>query len=186
MQQPHGRSVAAVADTICMRFDYCLEQHWPVQAWLAQCHPRHVLVRHGGRVETRDDWFCEAVWDGEIERGDFDLTDIVAGSGARIRDGRFGLHRDLAHHYVCSRRDVADGEHPDPRRRHDGSAERDRQPDPEEPRRRHPGQPGDGRVVHRRQRGAARNPRLRPGGEQAEGVHGRRRLIPIRGFQHGL
>ena len=71
-----------------MRREYRLEGHWPVQAWLAECHPHHVLVRHGGRVETRDDWFCEAVWDGEFTRGDFDLTDIVAGSGGRLRNGR--------------------------------------------------------------------------------------------------
>ncbi len=39
-------------------------------------------------METTDDWFCEAVWPGEFERGDFDTTDIVAGSGGRIRDGQ--------------------------------------------------------------------------------------------------
>ena len=71
-----------------MRFEYRLEQHWPVQAWLAECHPDRALIRHGGRVETREGWFCEAVWDGEFGRGDFDLTDIVAGSGGRLRDGR--------------------------------------------------------------------------------------------------
>lgn len=70
-----------------MRFEYLQERGWPVQAWLAECHPDHVVIRHGRRVETRDDWFCEAVWDGAFDRGDFDLTDIVAGSGGRLRDG---------------------------------------------------------------------------------------------------
>ncbi len=71
-----------------MRFVYRLEPTWPVQAWLAECGPDGVIVRHGKRVETRDDWFCEAVWDGSFEQGDFDRTDIVAGSGGRIRDGK--------------------------------------------------------------------------------------------------
>jgi hypothetical protein len=70
-----------------MRFEFLHERAWPVQAWLAECHPDHVVIRHGRRVETRADWFCEAVWDGPFERGDFDLTDIVAGSGGRLRDG---------------------------------------------------------------------------------------------------
>lgn len=71
-----------------MRLEYHLEPAWPVQAWLAECHADRVLVRHGRRVETRDDWFCEAVWDGPFAAGDFDRTDIVAGSGGRLRDGR--------------------------------------------------------------------------------------------------
>jgi hypothetical protein len=71
-----------------MRLTYRPESSWPVQAWLAECHPDHVLVRHGSRVETRDEWFCEAVWDGAFGAGDFDRTDIVAGSGGRLRDGR--------------------------------------------------------------------------------------------------
>jgi hypothetical protein len=37
-------------------------------------------------VETRREWFCEAVWDGPFARGDFDRTDTVFGSGARSRD----------------------------------------------------------------------------------------------------
>src|SRR5689334_16648105 len=71
-----------------MRFEYLQERGWPVQAWLAECCPDHVVIRHGSRVEIRGDWFCEAVWDGPFDRGDFDLTDIVAGSGGRVREGR--------------------------------------------------------------------------------------------------
>jgi len=69
-----------------MRLEYRLEPSWPVQAWLAECESNRVLVRHGRRVETRANWFCEAVWDGPFERGDFDQTDIVAGSGGRLRE----------------------------------------------------------------------------------------------------
>ena len=42
----------------------------------------------GTRVEVSDDWFCEAVWDGPFPAGGFDETDIVCGSGVRIRGDR--------------------------------------------------------------------------------------------------
>jgi hypothetical protein len=47
-----------------------------------------VTVLHGPEVEVAAEWLCEATWDGDFGAGDFDLTDIVAGSGARLRDGR--------------------------------------------------------------------------------------------------
>jgi hypothetical protein len=34
----------------------------------------------------RDDWFCEAAWPGSFEAGDFDQTDLLAGTGGRIRE----------------------------------------------------------------------------------------------------
>jgi hypothetical protein len=68
-----------------MRFLYRLEPDWPVLAWLAECHADFVLVRHGRNVESRPQWFCEAVWDGPFDDGGFDATDIVAGSGGRLR-----------------------------------------------------------------------------------------------------
>jgi len=70
-----------------LRYSFCAD--WPPLAWLAICTPqkRDVFVRHGCQVETKPDWFCEAVWDGPFEDGDFDRTDIVAGSGARVRSG---------------------------------------------------------------------------------------------------
>lgn len=43
-------------------------------------------MKHGRGVETRREWYCEAVWDGEFTRGDFDRTDVVFGSGARYRE----------------------------------------------------------------------------------------------------
>lgn len=62
---------------------------WPPLAWLARCdaHSGEVSVLHGPRVETTDQWFCEAVWNSPYGSGDFDRTDIVAGSGGRLRDG---------------------------------------------------------------------------------------------------
>ena len=71
-----------------MRFEYVLVPQWPPLAWLARCRNREmkVAVFHGSQVETADEWFCEAVWTGDYETGGFDETDIVAGSGARLRD----------------------------------------------------------------------------------------------------
>lgn len=71
-----------------MRFEYrCIDQLPPL-AWIARCGPSMTTkVWHGDRVETRPDWFCEAVWPGLFETGDFDKTDLVAGTGGRCRDG---------------------------------------------------------------------------------------------------
>lgn len=70
-----------------MRFEYILIDSWPALAWLAKCSPREPVIEvlHGSQVETRDDWFCEAIWDGDYQAGNFDQTDIVFGSGGRIR-----------------------------------------------------------------------------------------------------
>lgn len=70
-------------------FRYRERPSWPPLAWLAVCDPARpeLLVLHGSRVETRPDWFCEAVWDGDFERGDFDRNDRVYGSGGRARAG---------------------------------------------------------------------------------------------------
>jgi len=71
-----------------MNLHYALVAHWPPLAWLAECsvNDKTIRVYHGDRVETREDWFCEAVWAGDFPAGGFDKTDIVAGTGARIRD----------------------------------------------------------------------------------------------------
>ncbi len=63
-------------------------EEWPPLAWLAVCRKTdsEVTVVHGPQVETTDEWFCEAVWAGDYEEGGFDATDIVAGSGGRLRD----------------------------------------------------------------------------------------------------
>jgi hypothetical protein len=72
-----------------MRFAFKLEKGWPPNAWLAVCEPgsTSVQIRHGERVETADDWYCEAVWGGPYEAGDLDQTDVFFGSGGRIRGG---------------------------------------------------------------------------------------------------
>lgn len=71
-----------------LRLHSILEPDWPALAWIARCERSDtvITVRHGPQVETREDWLCEAVWDGEFEAGDFDRTDLVFGSGIRLRD----------------------------------------------------------------------------------------------------
>ena len=71
------------------RFEYIAVPEWPLLAWIARCQRSRdvVTVFHGSGVETTPEWFCEAVWAGDYERGEFDTTDVVAGTGGRIRPG---------------------------------------------------------------------------------------------------
>jgi len=75
---------------VTLKFEFTLEKDWPALAWIAECIEADpvVRVRRGHAVETRPAWFCEAVWDGEFESGDFDRTDLIFGSGGRLREGR--------------------------------------------------------------------------------------------------
>jgi len=63
---------------------------WPPLAWLARCtaSDREIDVLHGDRVEVAHDWFCEAAWTGDYQAADFDKSEVVLGSGGRIRGGR--------------------------------------------------------------------------------------------------
>lgn len=58
---------------------------WPRLAWLAVCREDTVTAFVGPAVEVFDDWFCEGVWDGPFAEGDFDRTDLVFGTGGRVR-----------------------------------------------------------------------------------------------------
>ena len=75
-----------------LRFEYRVHPNWPSLSWLASFRLAEstIVLMHGSRMETRPDWFCEAVWDGPFEEGDFNRTDIVSGSGARLR-GEHGV-----------------------------------------------------------------------------------------------
>lgn len=71
-----------------LHFEYhCIDQ-WPPLAWLAQCskEDKKIVVWHGNNVEIYQEWFCEAVWPDKFLEGNFDKTDLVAGTGARIRE----------------------------------------------------------------------------------------------------
>ena len=71
-----------------MRFKYDPKPNWPKLAWLAVCRKDQEAIKlhHGPGLETRQTWFCEANWDGQFEKGDFDRTGHVFGSGGRLRD----------------------------------------------------------------------------------------------------
>jgi hypothetical protein len=72
-----------------MKIQYRAMPSWPPLAWACRCSEgeTNVTVFHGSKVETREEWFCEAVWDGEFSAGSFDETEVVEGSGGRMRDG---------------------------------------------------------------------------------------------------
>src|SRR5437762_2971673 len=73
-----------------MQFGFRSIPQWPALAWLVEVLPGdpRAVVFHGPKLETRDAWFCEAVWTGEFDAGDFDRTDQIFGSGARIRGNK--------------------------------------------------------------------------------------------------
>jgi hypothetical protein len=70
-----------------MHFNYCRIDSWAPLAWLAigSKGSDKIEVWHGNHVETHSLWFCEAVWPGPFENGDFDMTDLIAGTGGRLR-----------------------------------------------------------------------------------------------------
>jgi hypothetical protein len=60
---------------------------WPKLAWVAHLtrSPRTVEVLHGPCVEAGRHWCVEAAWAGDFAEGDFDRTDLIAGTGVRAR-----------------------------------------------------------------------------------------------------
>lgn len=72
-----------------MTFKFQLAPTWPRLAWLAEMSDggSTLHITHGPGIEIGDGWFCEAVWAGDFSDANFDQTDLVFGSGARIRNG---------------------------------------------------------------------------------------------------
>ena len=60
----------------------------PPLAWAADVDRTHGLVTlvHGLRVEVREHFFIEGVWDGPFQLGEFATTDCVFGSGGRLAE----------------------------------------------------------------------------------------------------
>lgn len=99
-----------------MHLRFHLVPSWAQLAWLADAADSsdEIDIYHGPRVEVRDGWYCEAVWDRPFEDGAFDQTDVVFGSGGRARDGqvtfvtsgdvgaRIQYFRDGSHLYVSN------------------------------------------------------------------------------------
>jgi hypothetical protein len=63
---------------------------WPRLAWIASCETgrEEIVALVGPDVEVADEWFCEGIWAGHYPEGDLDRTDLVFGSGARVRSDR--------------------------------------------------------------------------------------------------
>jgi hypothetical protein len=70
-----------------MILQYVEVNHWPPLAWIAKVDSGRpeIKVFHGSRVEVTPGFFCEAAWAGNFNAGEFDQTDIVTGSGGRLR-----------------------------------------------------------------------------------------------------
>lgn len=70
-----------------MRLETLLIPGWPKLAWVATAQQGAdvVRVRHGPMVEVASDWIVEAVWAGDFAVGDFDRTELVFGTGVRVR-----------------------------------------------------------------------------------------------------
>ena len=60
----------------------------PPLAWAADVDRTHGLVTlvHGLRVEVREHFFIEGVWDGPFQLGEFATTYCVFGSGGRLAE----------------------------------------------------------------------------------------------------
>lgn len=64
-----------------------LRADWPRLAWVAHAGTTgRVDVEAGSGVHADVEWFGELVWDGALAAADFDRTELVFGSGARVRD----------------------------------------------------------------------------------------------------
>ncbi len=63
---------------------------WPKLAWVARggLGSPNVHVYHGPCVELQEEWLVEGVWASDYAKGDFDATDLFAGTGLRLRPGR--------------------------------------------------------------------------------------------------
>jgi hypothetical protein len=70
-----------------MKLTFIACPEWPPLAWLAKCSESEVAVTHGSQVEISADWFAEAVWAGPFGAGEIDHTDLIFGSGGRLREG---------------------------------------------------------------------------------------------------
>lgn len=62
----------------------------PKLVWIALCKKdkKELQVLHGSCVECGWYYCVSGVWDGEYQSGDFDKTDIIAGTGLRVRESK--------------------------------------------------------------------------------------------------
>jgi hypothetical protein len=60
---------------------------WPKLAWVAvtKLGSDEISVLHGPCVETNPEWCVEAVWAGDFSGGGLDRTEVIVGTGVRVR-----------------------------------------------------------------------------------------------------
>lgn len=98
-----------------MRFAYELIEAAPPLAWVAVYQPERNAfeVLHGCHVETHPHFFIEGAWSGEFEKGHFQDSDTVFGSGGCLSDTfatfvsctattDFLYHNDDTEHFAVS------------------------------------------------------------------------------------
>jgi len=75
---------------IHMKLTTKLIEKLPPLVWIAECKnsTSEIMVFHGHRVETGKTYCVAAVWDDDFTAADFDKTDIIAGTGIRIRKNK--------------------------------------------------------------------------------------------------
>jgi len=70
-----------------VKIEFQKKSSWPKLAWVCVVEQGSETARvfHGPMVETAEKWAVEGVWDGPFAAGEFDKTDLVFGSGVRLR-----------------------------------------------------------------------------------------------------
>jgi hypothetical protein len=72
-----------------LKIEFELRSTLPPLSWCARARRgAPVQIHHGADVETRPEGFVEGAWDGDFDAFDFDDAASLAGTGARVRDGR--------------------------------------------------------------------------------------------------
>lgn len=66
------------------------DKNLPKLGWVCVLNEGDILVKvyHGSMVEVAQDWIIEGVWDSQFQNGDFDHSNLVFGTGVRVRGDR--------------------------------------------------------------------------------------------------
>ncbi|NWH05032.1 hypothetical protein [Desulfobacter latus] len=67
-----------------------LIESWPKLTWVAKLEvgSEELFVLHGPKVEIQPKWIVEGVWAEDYSKGNFDQTDLIFGSGIRVRQDK--------------------------------------------------------------------------------------------------
>ncbi|MBW1784086.1 MAG: hypothetical protein JRL30_25525 [Deltaproteobacteria bacterium] len=70
-----------------MQIKHIMRSQLPKLAWLADTHldTGTAYVYHGDRLEVQKTFFIEGTWNGDFDKGEFDQTECVFGTGAVLK-----------------------------------------------------------------------------------------------------